>query len=81
MTPRDNEKTGVYRDCKWCNGKGCLACKGELDAEYKRQFPDGPKPIITIPLEKPVDFNTEDGLLFLKDIIGKAQDILQQQPQ
>lgn len=36
---------GVYRDCKWCGGRGCLSCEAEADKEYKRQFPDGPKPI------------------------------------
>lgn len=48
MTPLFDEKRGIYRDCKWCGGKGCLACPGEADKEYKRQFPDGPKPILTI---------------------------------
>jgi hypothetical protein len=38
----------VYRDCRWCHGKGCLACEGEADKEYKRQFPDGPVPILTV---------------------------------
>lgn len=42
---RYDEKRGIYRDCKWCGGKGCLACPAEADKEYKRQFPDGPKPI------------------------------------
>ncbi len=39
---------GIYRDCKWCLGRGCLSCPAEADKEYKRQFPDGPKPILTI---------------------------------
>jgi len=39
---------GIYRDCKWCNGRGCLQCKTEADKAYKREFPDGPKPILTI---------------------------------
>jgi hypothetical protein len=38
-------ENGIYRDCKWCHGKGCVYCPAEADAEYKRQFPDGPKPI------------------------------------
>lgn len=38
---------GIYRDCKWCQGRGCIHCEAEADAEYKRQFPDGPKPIAT----------------------------------
>lgn len=40
-----------YRDCKWCHGKGCNYCKSECDKEYARQFPDGPKPILTIQKE------------------------------
>jgi hypothetical protein len=43
---------GIYRDCKWCGGKGCLACPAEADKEYKRQFPDGPKPMMTIKNEE-----------------------------
>lgn len=42
---------GAYRDCKWCHGKGCNYCKSERDKEYKRQFPDGPTPLLTIPIE------------------------------
>lgn len=41
-------ENGIYRDCKWCHGRGCLSCEGEADKEYKRQFPDGPKPILTL---------------------------------
>ena len=40
---------GFYRDCPWCGGRGCLQCDAEADKAYKRQFPDGPKPILTIP--------------------------------
>ena len=46
---RYDEERGVYRDCKFCHGKGCLACPKEADAAYKREFPDGPKPIATYP--------------------------------
>lgn len=45
--PRYDEERGIYRDCKFCKGKGCLACPTEADKEYKRQFPDGPQPIAT----------------------------------
>jgi len=44
-----------YRDCKWCRGAGCLYCESEANAEYKRQFPDGPKPIATFSLSNPED--------------------------
>ncbi len=41
-----------YEDCGWCKGKNtaCLACaqRHERLLEYKRQFPDGPKPILTL---------------------------------
>ena len=45
-------ENGIYRDCKWCGGKGCLSCKAEADKEYNRQFPDGPKPLLTIKNEE-----------------------------
>lgn len=40
-------KTGIYKDCKWCGGRGCVYCPGEADKEYERQFPNGPQPIAT----------------------------------
>lgn len=48
---RYDESTGRYRDCRWCQGRGCVSCKIEADKEYKRQFPDGPKPIATFSME------------------------------
>ena len=50
MTPRFFN--GKYRDCKWCGGAGCLSCPAEADKEYKRQFPDGPKPLLAITHEE-----------------------------
>lgn len=38
---------GVYRDCKWCKGSGCVYCEAEADKEYERQFPGGAQPIAT----------------------------------
>lgn len=38
---------GCYRDCKWCRGRGCPCCDEEADKDYKKAFPDGPKPIAT----------------------------------
>jgi hypothetical protein len=52
---RYDERRSVYRDCRWCHGRGCLACEAEANAEYKRQFPDGPKPIATFCLDNPGD--------------------------
>lgn len=48
--PRFDEERGIYRDCRWCGGKGCLSCPEEADKEYKRQFPDGPQPIASFDL-------------------------------
>lgn len=46
---------GIYRNCRFCRGRGCLACPGEADKEYKRQFPDGPVPIATFKFDNPED--------------------------
>lgn len=45
-------ENGIYRDCKWCGGKGCLACPAEAEKEYKRQFPDGPRPFLSLTHEE-----------------------------
>lgn len=45
--PRYDEANGVYRDCKWCHGRGCLQCPGEAKKAYKKAFPDGPQPVAT----------------------------------
>ena len=45
--PRFDEETGIYRDCKWCQGKGCISCKIQADRDYKAEFPEGPQPIAT----------------------------------
>lgn len=37
-----------YRNCRWCQGRGCISCEVESDRDYKKAFPDGPKPIATI---------------------------------
>lgn len=51
---------GIYRDCPFCHGKGCIACPGEAGKEYKRQFPDGPKPLATFTAEELKDPQTRD---------------------
>jgi hypothetical protein len=51
--PRYDPEREIYRDCQWCNGKGCLQCPREAEKEYKRQFPDGPKPIATFDMTDP----------------------------
>lgn len=49
---------GKFRSCMWCYGKGCMCCEqeakkllAEREAEYARQFPNGPE-CVTIPMEK-----------------------------
>lgn len=65
---RYDDKHEVYRDCRWCRGKGCLYCKAEADKAYKATFPDGPKPFATF------DTTTPEGVAaatdFLKSIMG-----------
>jgi hypothetical protein len=61
MIPRYDERREVYRDCRFCRGKGCLACPGEADKAYRRAFPEGPKPIATIKI---------DEIGQLKDVLG-----------
>lgn len=61
---RFDEERGIYRDCRWCGGKGCLSCPAEADKEYRRQFPDGPKPIATF------DITTEAGIRAAKEALG-----------
>lgn len=41
----------AYHNCKFCRGRGCLACEGEAEKDYKKQFPNGPQPIATISTE------------------------------
>jgi hypothetical protein len=61
MIPRYDEQREVYRDCRFCGGKGCLACPGEADAAYKRAFPEGAMLIATIKIEE---------IGQLKDVLG-----------
>lgn len=37
--------------CGFCQGRGCLACEAESRKRYALEFPDGPKPIMTIKAE------------------------------
>lgn len=32
---RYNSARQIYHDCKWCKGRGCLACPEEADKAYK----------------------------------------------
>ena len=40
----------VYRDCRWCRGRGCLYCKSEADKAFKIAFPNGAEPMATFTL-------------------------------
>ena len=54
----------IYRDCKWCQGAGCLFCNQEADKAYQRQFPDGPQLLATF------DMTTESGRQAARNAIG-----------
>lgn len=41
-----------YRDCKWCQGRGCVYCESEAAKAYRAEFPDGPKPIATFGMDE-----------------------------
>jgi hypothetical protein len=62
-------------ECKWCHGRGCLYCPAEAEKAYKRQFPDGPKPILTMPLEQSINLRTKAGekrlLKVIAEVLGK----------
>ena len=62
MHPR--VENGVYRDCRWCNGKGCISCLEEAKADYEKQFPNGPQPIATFKIDNPKDMEN------MKQIFG-----------
>jgi hypothetical protein len=57
---------GAYSRCKWCQGRGCLACGPQSDADYKKAFPDGPKPILTVANDD------ADGMSKLASILSAA---------
>lgn len=52
---RYDEERGIYRDCRFCGGKGCLACPAEADKAYKKEFPDGPQPMAVFRFDDPKD--------------------------
>lgn len=61
---RFDEQRSVYRDCRWCGGKGCLYCKSEAEKAYKAAFPDGPQPIASF------DISTPEGAAQARAVIG-----------
>lgn len=65
MKIRYDEEKGIYRNCKFCGGEGCLACPTEADKAYREVFPDGPKPIATFTVDEPKE------LIRLRKACGK----------
>jgi hypothetical protein len=63
MQVRYDDARKIYRDCRWCHGKGCLYCESEADKAYNAAFPDGPVPIATFD-------NTPEGIAAAKAVIG-----------
>lgn len=61
---RYDEKRQIYRDCKWCGGRGCLSCPAEAEKAYQAAFPDGPKPLATF------DLSTPEGAAAAREAIG-----------
>lgn len=61
---RYNEEKGIYRDCKWCEGRGCILCPEEAEKDYKKLLVDGkPEPIVTF------DTTTIDGQVAAKEFV------------
>lgn len=58
---------GRYRDCQWCGGRGCAACDGEAEKDYKKAFPNGPQPIATFNIDTPEGM--ADAKKFMKEMI------------
>lgn len=68
----DIEK-GVYQDCRFCRGSGCIACEAEASKAYQKEFSDGPKPIATFKLDSPKDMERL-GKAMGRDALNKAFD-------
>lgn len=61
---RYDEAREVYRDCRWCAGRGCLYCKAERDRAYARVFPEAAQPIVS------VDTSTQEGMERARRVLG-----------
>ena len=60
-----------YAHCRWCHGRGCVYCEGEANKAYKRDFPDGPKPIATFTADEIDDAKQIIGMDALLKAFGK----------
>ena len=45
----------IQQQCRFCYGRGCLACDAAKDAEFKRRFPNGPELLAVFQLNDPED--------------------------
>ena len=45
----------IQQQCRFCYGRGCLACDAAKDAEFKRQFPNGPELLAVFQFNDPED--------------------------
>ena len=61
---RYDSERGVYRDCKWCGGRGCLQCRIEAEKAYEAAFPGGAKPLAVY------DMRTSEGIAAARKAIG-----------
>jgi hypothetical protein len=68
---RYDDQREVYRDCRWCQGRGCLYCKAEADKAYKAAFPNGLQPIATFNISTPEGLERAKGAIGI-DAIRKA---------
>lgn len=51
----------IYRDCKWCYGRGCTFCPGEYEKAEKRAM----EPILTARFDSPEEMEE------LKSVMGR----------
>lgn len=62
---RFDQSKGIYRDCKWCKGVGCLYCSAEAKKAYDAAFPGGARPFATF------DITTTDRVKKARNAIGR----------
>jgi len=62
---RYDEERQIYRNCKFCKGTGCLACKAEADKAFSKV---SKKPIATFKDNKE---GQKQAGLFLKNFLDK----------
>jgi hypothetical protein len=63
---RYDDRRQIYRECRWCRGRGCLYCKAEADKAYENVSKE---PIATFDMTTPE--GQQAAVDFLKQITGK----------